>query len=141
MNLTVKTLAAACAAAALTAVGLAAPAQADPSLLNGTYDIDGGDQDAYWTASSTCATDGCVARIVSNVGWSGNAVMNNGRWNLTVTKPDGVVCSDGNYAPIVIAYSVDAASGAGTVTADSNGNCPGGQITAAQFQIRKISDS
>ena len=141
MNLTEKTMAVACAAAALAAVGLAAPAQADPSLLNGTYDIDGGDQDAYWTASSTCATDGCVARIVSNVGWSGNAVMNNGRWNLTVTKPDGVVCSDGNYAPIVIAYSVDAASGAGTMTADSNGNCPGGQITAAQFQIRKISDS
>ena len=137
MNLIVKTMVTACATAA--AVGLAAPAQANPSLLNGTYDIDGGDQDAYWTASSMCATDGCVARIVSNVGWSGNAVMNNGRWNLTVTKPDGVVCSDGNYAPIVIAYSVDAASGAGTVTADSNGNCPGGQITAAQFQIRKIS--
>lgn len=136
MNLTVKTMVTACAAAA--ALGLAAPALANPALLNGTYDIDGGDQDAFWTASSTCATDGCVARIVSNVGWSGNAVMNNGRWNLTVTKPDGVVCSDGNYAPVVIAYSVDAASGAGTVTADSNGDCPGGQITAAQFQIRKI---
>ena len=66
--------------------------------------------------------------------------MNNGRWNLTVTKPDGVVCSDCSYAPVVIAYSVDAVSGAGTVTADSNGYCPGGQITAAQFQIKKISD-
>lgn len=140
MNLTVKTIVTACAVATAATLGLAAPAQANPSLLNGTYDIDGGDQDAYWTASSTCATDGCVARIVSNVGWSGNAVMNNGRWNLTVTKPDGVVCSDGSYAPVVIAYSVDAASGAGTVTADSNGDCPGGQVTAAQFQIRKISD-
>lgn len=140
MNLTVKTMVTACAVASAATLGLAAPAQANPSLLNGTYDIDGGDQDAYWTASSTCATDGCVARIVSNVGWSGNAVMNNGRWNLTVTKPDGVVCSDGNYAPVVIAYSVDAASGAGTVTADSNGDCPGGQVTAAQFQIKKISD-
>ncbi len=140
MNLTVKTVVTACAVATAATFGLAAPAQANPSLLNGTYDIDGGDQDAYWTASSTCATDGCVARIVSNVGWSGNAVMNNGRWNLTVTKPDGVVCSDGSYAPVVIAYSVDAVSGAGTVTADSNGDCPGGQITAAQFQIKKISD-
>ncbi|MDA0252983.1 MAG: hypothetical protein O2892_18535 [Actinomycetota bacterium] len=140
MNLTVKTMVTACAVATAATLGLAAPAQANPSLLNGTYDIDGGDQDAYWTASSTCATDGCVARIVSNVGWSGNAVMNNGRWNLTVTKPDGVVCSDGSYAPVVIAYSVDAVSGAGTVTADSNGDCPGGQITAAQFQIKKISD-
>ncbi|MFY9490764.1 MAG: hypothetical protein WAP49_07795 [Mycobacterium sp.] len=140
MNLTVKTMVTACVVATAATLGLAAPAQANPSLLNGTYDIDGGDQDAYWTASSTCATDGCVARIVSNVGWSGNAVMNNGRWNLTVTKPDGVVCSDGSYAPVVIAYSVDAVSGAGTVTADSNGDCPGGQITAAQFQIKKISD-
>ena len=140
MNLTVKTMVTACVVATAATLGLAAPAQANPSLLNGTYDIDGGDQDAYWTASSTCATDGCVARIVSNVGWSGNAVMNNGRWNLTVTKPDGVVCSDGNYAPVVIAYSVDAVSGAGTVTADSNGDCPGGQITALQFQIKKISD-
>ena len=88
MNLTVKTMVTACVVATAATLGLAAPAQANPSLLNGTYDIDGGDQDAYWTASSTCATDGCVARIVSNVGWSGNAVMNNGRWNLTVTKPD-----------------------------------------------------
>ncbi len=127
------------AGAAVIALGLAGPAQAAPPLLNGTYDIKGGDQDSYWTASSTCATDGCIARIVSNVGWSGNAVMNNGRWNLTVTKPDGVVCADGNYAPIVIAYSVDAVTGAGTVTADSNGECPGGQITAAQFQTQKIS--
>lgn len=119
-------------------VGTAGQAHADPPLLNGTYDIDGGDEDAYWTATSTCATDGCVARVSSNVGWSGNAVMNGGRWNLTVTKPDGVVCSDGSYAPVVIAYSVDAVTGAGTVTADSNGNCPGGQVTAAQFQIRKI---
>jgi hypothetical protein len=140
MNLTVKTMVTACVVATAATFGLAAPAQANPPLLNGTYDIDGGDQDSYWTASSTCATDGCVARIVSNVGWSGNAVMNNGRWNLTVTKPDGVVCSDGSYAPVVIAYSVDAVSGAGTVTADSNGDCPGGQITAAQFQIKKISD-
>lgn len=124
--------------AATAVLGPAGQALADPPLLNGIYDIDGGDQDSYWTASSTCATDGCVARIASNVGWSGNAVMNAGRWNLTVTKPDGVVCSDGNYAPVVIAYTVDAITGAGTVTADSNGNCPGGQITVAQFQTRKI---
>jgi len=124
--------------AAAAVLGPAGQALADQPLLNGTYDIDGGDAEAYWTATSTCATDGCVARVVSNVGWSGNAVMNAGRWNLTVTKPDGVVCSDGNYAPVVIAYSVDASTGAGTVTADSNGNCPGGQVTAAQFQIRKI---
>ena len=67
-------------------------------------------------------------------------MINGGRWNLTVTKPDGVVCDNGAYAPVIIAYSVDAVSGAGTVTADSNGECPGGQITAAQFQVQKISN-
>lgn len=125
---------------AAAALGGAVPALAEPPLLNGTYDIKGGDQDSFWTASSTCATDGCIAKINSNVGWSGNAVMNGGRWNLTVTKPDGVVCDNGAYAPVVIAYSVDAVSGAGTVTADSNGECPGGQITVAQFQVQKISN-
>jgi len=124
--------------AAAAVLGPAGQALADPPLLSGTYDIDGGDAEGYWTATSTCATDGCVARIVSNVGWSGNAVMNGGRWNFTATKPDGVVCGDGSYAPVVIAYSVDAVTGAGILTADSNGNCPGGQVTAAQFQIRKI---
>ncbi|MGI9123839.1 MAG: hypothetical protein ACR2JM_03680 [Mycobacterium sp.] len=128
------------AAAAAATIGFAGPALADPPLLNGTYDVDGGSDEFYWTASSTCATDGCVAKIVSNRGWSSNAVMNGGRWNFTVTKPDGVVCADGNYAPIVIAYSMDAVSLAGTVTADSNGNCPGGQVTTAQFQVKKISD-
>ena len=51
MNLTVKTMVTACVVATAATLGLAAPAQANPSLLNGTYDIDGGDQDAYWTAS------------------------------------------------------------------------------------------
>ena len=42
-------------------VGTAGQAHADPPLLNGTYDIDGGDEDAYWTATSTCAT-ACASR-------------------------------------------------------------------------------
>ncbi len=119
-------------------VGFAAPVQAATPLLNGTYDIDGGDQEAFWQATSTCATEGCTAQVASNVGWSGVATMRNGRWNLDITKPDGVVCADGNYAPIVMRYSLDPVTLAGTLTADSNGECPGGQVTQVQFTAKKI---
>lgn len=117
----------------------AAPAHADPSPFNGTYAIDGGADGFFITVSSNCATEGCTAKIVSNRGWTSVATLTGGRWDFTVTKPDGVVCDDGSYAPVVIAYSMDAATLAGTLTADSNGNCPGGQITQASFRLKKIS--
>lgn len=52
-----------------------------------------------------------------------------------------MVCDDGSYAPVVVDYSVDAVSLEGVLTADSNGNCPGGQVTQAPFRLRKVSDS
>ena len=58
--------------------------------------------------------------------------------NYNVTKPDGVICGDGNYADIVIRYSIDATTLAGTVTADSNGECSGGQVTRAPIQLQKV---
>jgi hypothetical protein len=131
-------------AAALTlagALGFAVPASADPALINGTYSVKGGDDGAVVTASSNCVpvVNGCTANLSSTVGWTSVATLTDGRWNFTVTKPDGVVCDDGSYAPVRIAYSVNAATLAGTVTADSNGDCPGGQITQAPFQLTKIS--
>jgi len=123
---------------AVAALGFAAPANADPTTLNGTYAMVGGDDDLYANFSSNCATEGCTARISSNVGWTTTATLTNGRWNFKVTKPDGIVCSDGNYAPVSILYSVDAVTLAGYLTTDSNGECPGGQITQAPFQLRKI---
>ena len=77
--------------------------------------------------------------MVSNKGWTSVATLANGRWGFDVTKPDGVVCADGSYAPVIIAYSVDASTLTGTVTADSNGECPGGQITQVPVQLKKIS--
>ena len=129
------------AAAAITAValpGFAAAAHADPSPPNGTYAVQGGSDQFFVTVSSTCATEGCTANINSNRGWTSVATLTGGRWNFTVTKPDGVVCDDGSYAPVRIAYSVDAATLAGSITADSNGDCPGGQVTQAPFQLQKI---
>ena len=126
--------------AATGALGFAASAAADPALINGTYAVKGGDDGAVVTASSNCApvVNGCTANLSSTLGWTSVATLTDGRWNFTVTKPDGVVCDDGSYAPVRIAYSVDAATLTGTVTADSNGDCPGGQITQAPFQLTKI---
>ena len=126
--------------AAAIPMGFIAPANADPSQLNGRYAIVGGADGIYVDATSSCATatDGCTANLASNRGWTTVATLMGGRWNFTVTKPDGVVCDNGSYAPVSIAYSVNAATLAGTITADSNGDCPGGQVTQAAFQLQKI---
>ena len=126
--------------AAAIPMGFVAPANADPSPLSGRYAIVGGAEGLYVDATSNCATatEGCTANLASNRGWTSVATLTGGRWNFTVTKPDGVVCDDGSFAPVSIAYSVDAATLAGTITADSNGDCPGGQVTQAAFQLQKI---
>jgi len=126
---------------ALTGVvlpGLAVPANANPALLNGTYAIDGGEEGLVATVASNCATEGCTASIASNVGWTSTATMTGGRWNFTVSKPDGVVCQDGSYAPVTMHYSVDPVSLSGTLLADSNGDCPGGQVTRVPFWLTKV---
>ena len=94
--------------------------------------IKDGAEGAVVTAASNCApvVNGCTANLTSTVGWTSVATFTDGRWNFTVTKPDGIVCDNGAYAPVRIAYSVDATTLNGTITADSNGDCPGGQITS-----------
>ncbi|MCX2933854.1 hypothetical protein ORI20_26640 [Mycobacterium sp. CVI_P3] len=134
-----RTLTTAAAVAAAAALGFAASASADPGPINGTYAVDDGADGAVVTVSSNCATNGCTANLASNLGWTSVATLTNGQWNFTVTKPDGVVCDDGSYAPVRIAYTVNAASLKGTLVADSNGDCPGGQITEAPFQLTKLS--
>lgn len=119
------------------ALALAGTAHAD-SALNGRYTAAGGSDLFYVTATSNCATDGCTASLVSNRGWTSVATLANGRWTFNVVKPDGVICDDGNFADVVIRYSLDASTLAGTVIADSNGECPGGQVTEAPIQLAKV---
>jgi len=140
MKLTARTLALSGAVAAVAALGSVGPASADPASLNGRYTVAGGSDQFYVTATSACATatEGCTASLVSNRGWTSVATLTNGSWNYTVVKPDGVICGDGNYADIVIRYSVDAATLAGMVVADSNGECPGGQVTQVPIQLTRI---
>ena len=127
------------AAGALAAgLGSAGAAHADPAPLNGKYAAANGSDQFYVTVTSNCATQGCTANLVSNRGWTSMATLNNGIWTYNVTKPDGVVCADGNYANVVIRYAIDATTLAGTITADSNGECPGGQVTQAPIQLTKV---
>ncbi|WP_163747137.1 hypothetical protein [Mycolicibacterium helvum] len=135
-----RTLTTAAVLAAAAALSFAASAPADPAAINGTYAVKGGDDGAVVTAASSCdpVVNGCTANLTSTLGWTSVATFTDGRWNFTVTKPDGVVCDNGSYAAVRIAYSIDAATMAGTITADSNGDCPGGQITQVPFQLTKI---
>lgn len=125
-------------ATAVAALGPAVIAGADPAALSGKYDVVGGSDQFYVTANATCATEGCTASLVSNRGWTSVATLTDGRWNYNVTKPDGVICGDGNFADVVIKYSIDANTLTGTVTADSNGECPGGQVTQVPVQFQKV---
>jgi hypothetical protein len=138
MTLTIRcTLATAFAMTAAAAVGFAAAAHADPPPFNGTYS--GGDEYSVWNVSTNCATDGCTGTVASNQGWSVPTTMTNGVWNFVVTKPDGVICDDGSYAPAYISLAVDPATLNGTITTDSNYSCPGGQITTSPFKLNKVS--
>ncbi|GLP77903.1 hypothetical protein TUM20983_50130 [Mycobacterium antarcticum] len=125
-------------AAAMTAlaVGLASPSVADPPLLNGTFS--GGDSENMWTIATTCTATACTGSVASNQGWTVPAVFANGVWNFKVTKPDGVICDDGSYAPAYISMTLDPVTLAGTITTDSNYGCPGGNVNQEPFQLRQV---
>ena len=135
MNRAITRALAAAALAAGAAIGSAGFAHAD---LNGRYAVVGGSDQFYVTVTPSCASDGCTASLVSNRGWTAVATLNNGTWTYNVIKPQGAICADGNFADIVIRYAIDNSTLAGTVIADSNGECPGGQVTQAPIQLTKI---
>ena len=135
MKLVVTRTLASAAAIMAVAVGVASPVLADPPLLNGTYS--GGDVLNLWTIATTCDPTGCTGSVSSNQGWTVPATFVNGMWNFKITKPDGAICSDGSYAPAYISLTLDPATLAGTITTDSNYDCPGGTITQAPFQFAR----
>lgn len=126
---------AAAALASGTAIATAGFAHAD---LSGRYAVVGGSDQFYVTATPACDTEGCTASLVSNRGWTAVATLHNGTWTYNVVKPQGAICADGNFADIVIRYAVDNNTLSGVVTADSNGECPGGQVTQGSIQLTKV---
>ncbi len=138
MNQTIRRTLATAFAMTAVAVGLPGLAQADPPLLNGTYTSDG-DADAFlWTIATNCGGNGCTGSVASSQGWTVPAILTAGRWEFTVTKPDGVICDDGRYAPAYISLSVDPVTLSGTLSSDSNYGCPGGDISQSPFKLRKV---
>lgn len=124
-------------AAAAVALGFVGTAHAEAPLLNGTY---GGADDLFtWSIATGCVPAGCTGSVTSNQGWTSPMTLTDGRWDFTVSKPDGAICDDGGYAPVVIWVSIDAESLGGIVTNDSNGECPGGMVTSRPFQLTQLS--
>ncbi|WP_197382831.1 hypothetical protein [Mycolicibacterium mengxianglii] len=128
-------------AMAAFAAGSAAPASAEPAPasvpFNGTYT--GGDAENVWTVATQCQTEGCTGTVSSNQGWAVPAKLVQGMWQFIITKPDGVICDDGDYAPAYIELEVSPVTLNGTITTDDNYSCPGGNVTTAPFTLTKIS--
>ena len=133
-----RMLTAALVIAGVVAPGLATPAGADPALLNGTFTGDGDTGQFVWTISSDCATEGCTANVTSRQGWTSIATLSNGRWNMNVSKPGGVICDDGRVLPATVTFSIDAVTLSGTMISDSNSGCPGGEIRQAPIALVKV---
>ena len=136
MKLVATHVLATAAAVMAVAVGVASPAFADPPTINGTYS--GGDVLNLWTIATTCDPMGCTGTVSSNQGWTVPATLVDGMWNFKITKPDGAICSDGSYAPAFISLALDPVTLAGTITTDSNYDCPGGTLSQAPFQLHRV---
>jgi hypothetical protein len=129
-----RTLAATAALSAV-ATSLAAAVAAEPPPFTGTYA--GGDAENVWTVVTTCPTNGCTGTVSSNQGWRVPTTMVNNLWHFIITKPDGAICQDGNYAPAYIEIEVDPSTLNGTVSLDDNYSCPGGTVTTTPFTLTK----
>lgn len=119
------------------AIACAGSATADPAL-NGVFAMDGGDDITEVTVASVCGPSGCTGTVVSNLGWSSPAKYQNGRWYFAYSRPDGFVCPDRTLAPVTVHYSVDPVAMTGVMSADSNGDCPGGVITETPFRFHRV---
>ena len=121
-------------AAALGSAGLA---QAAP-LADGVYAMDGGDGISEVTVSTQCGAYGCVRVVSSNVGWVSQATESDGLWSFHYSRPDGQLCPDRTLAPVTVHYTVNPDTMSGVMSADSNGDCPGGVINQTPFKFHKV---
>lgn len=99
------------------AIGFASPARADD--FSGVYAMSltrAPGAHTSWNATSTCRpSGGCIAHVVSSVGWSADAQLTGDRWTMMVERPDGQSCPDGTRHPEVQIWTWDAAALTGLV--------------------------
>ena len=126
------------AATAVAAAGFCGPAQAATPLLNGTYQSADADEQSVWDFATSCREDECSGTVTSNQGWSSPMTVVDGHWNFSITKPDGAVCTSGDFAPVVIWVAVDPVSLAGVFTYGSDGSCEVDPVPPKAFQLTRI---
>lgn len=132
-------LAAGAAVLATAAVSTWSPANADPEVLNGRYDVLYADSDkpTAWLFVP-CGSDCTLATSQDGgtfvISWEFQ--LANGRWTHTGTAP--VPCPNGASAPAAVNYSFDAVTlaGAGETTTPECGAEPG-RVVTRQFQLTK----
>jgi hypothetical protein len=107
------------AAAVVAGAGLCASTPlaqaADETRMNGVYtyaDEDG--QTGTWIVNTTC-TPGCVAHVGTALDAGFDAPLVNGRYTVTRTVPEGLVCSDSSRHPVTINQTWDPVALAGEV--------------------------
>src|SRR6478609_1766393 len=127
------------AAMASVSVATAGPAFADDPM-NGqyAYTSDTGEHSSA-TITSTCQDEGCVAHVVGVKGnVQGDATFTGGRWNLSVTNPQGDIC-DNKAFPADQVYSWDPVTLTGTLTSQYGPSCDGiPGIATTGFKLTKI---
>jgi hypothetical protein len=138
MAIVLRIRAAALVTPAVASIALAAPATADPPLLNGVYGATNGDPYNVWTIATSCGPAGCSGTVASNQGWTTPTTLTGGRWVFTVSKPGGLTCDDGHYEPATVSMTVDPVTLAGVMASDSNYGCAGGVLTQSPFQLAKL---
>lgn len=124
---------------AATAVGLPSPACTDEPF-NGTYSLDNsGEPGALttWIATSTCGPTDCIAHVASSRGWGGDAQLVDGRWTMTVDRPDGTFCLDGQLSGAIQTWSGDPVTLTGEVSGIPNGQGAGCEAPADSFTLTK----
>jgi hypothetical protein len=125
---------------AATAVGLPSPACTDEPF-NGTYSLDNsGEPGALttWIATSACGPTDCIAHVASSRGWGGDAQLVDGRWTMTVDRPDGTFCLDGQLSGATQTWSWDPVTLTGEVSGVPNGQGAGCEAPADSFTLTKI---
>ncbi len=123
------------AVAGITAVMGAGIALADDAI-NGVFAMDGADLSQV-TVNTTCGPDGCSGTAQSNVGWIAPIALDHGVWRFQYTRPDAFICPNGNYAPVTVYYAVNPQTKQGVMSADSNGECPGGVVQQTMFSFHQ----
>lgn len=103
------------------------PATSAGATFKGTYTMTAIQANTETWVVTPCGP-GCATVVASGPrikSWSATAQFVNGKWQITVSRPDAVKCPDGSTAPGTTHYSVDGSLTGGTLVTDYGAVCGG----------------